>query len=170
MANTYTLIEAQTLASSASTITFSSIPATYTDLVFKISIRVSSANPINSYTFRFNSDSSLIYSSNYIANRNGAVDVNMDSGSSALGNAIVNGGTSTTNTFTSFEMYMPNYTSTTSKPFSVNAAVENNSATSNDLRADAGLYRNTTAITSINLSGATFVTGSSFYLYGIKSS
>ena len=39
MANTYTLIEAQTLGSSAASVTFSSIPATYTDLIIKASTR-----------------------------------------------------------------------------------------------------------------------------------
>jgi hypothetical protein len=39
MANTYTLIESQVLGSSAASVTFSAIPATYTDLVLKFSSR-----------------------------------------------------------------------------------------------------------------------------------
>jgi hypothetical protein len=39
MANTYQLIEAQTLGSTTASITFSSIPATYTDLKISISCR-----------------------------------------------------------------------------------------------------------------------------------
>ena len=170
MPSTYSLISSNVLSSSASSVTFSSIPATFTDLVFRISHRVSSANPINGYTFRLNADSSTIYSYRYLANRDNALDYNYGSSSSQIDNTVVNGGTSTANTFTSFELYIPNYTSTTSKPLSFNSAVENNSATSNDLQMWAGLYRNTSAITSINLSGATFVSGSSFYLYGIKNS
>jgi hypothetical protein len=170
MPSTYTLISSNVLTSSATSVIFSSIPATFTDLVFRWSPRVSSANPINGYTLRFNSDSSAIYSSRYIANANGAVDVNYDNGSTEIGNVLVNGGTSTSDTFSSVEMYIPNYTSTTSKPISYFEAVENNSASSNNLQAKAALYRNTSAITSINISGATFVTGSSFYLYGIKNS
>ena len=38
-ANTYTLISSNVLASSAATVTFSSIPATYTDLVLRVSAR-----------------------------------------------------------------------------------------------------------------------------------
>jgi hypothetical protein len=168
MPSTFTLISSNVLSSSAASVTFSAIPATYTDLVLRWSPRVSSANPINGYTLRFNSDSSAIYSSRYIANANGAVDFNYDNGSTEIGNVLVNGGTSTTNTFPSVEMYIPNYTSTTSKPISYFEAVENNSASSNNLQAKAALYRNTSAITSINISGATFVSGSSFYLYGIS--
>jgi hypothetical protein len=36
MANTYTLIESQVLGSAAASVTFSAIPATYTDLVLKV--------------------------------------------------------------------------------------------------------------------------------------
>jgi hypothetical protein len=39
MANTYTLIESQVLGSSAASVTFSAIPATYTDLVLRVSAR-----------------------------------------------------------------------------------------------------------------------------------
>jgi hypothetical protein len=167
---TYTLIKGETLTSSTTSYSFTAIPSTFTDLVLRVSHRVSSANPINGYNLRFNSDSSTIYSYIYAANRDGAIDYNYGSGADAVGNAIVNGGTSTANTFTSFELYLPNYTSTISKQFSYVQAIENNSASSNDVQFDAGLYRNTSAITSISFSNATFVTGSSFYLYGIKSS
>ena len=170
MPSTYTLISSNVLASSAASVTFSAIPSTYTDLVLRWSPRVSSANPINGYTLRLNSDSSAIYSSRYVANANGAVDVNYDNASTEIGNVLVNGGTSTANTFSSVEMYIPNYTSTSSKPISYFEAVENNSASSNNLQVKAVLYRNTSAITTINISGATFVSGSSFYLYGIKNS
>ena len=39
MANTYTLISSNVLSSSAASVTFSAIPATYTDLVVKTSVR-----------------------------------------------------------------------------------------------------------------------------------
>ena len=38
-ANTYTLISSNVLGSSAASVTFSSIPATYTDLVLRVSAR-----------------------------------------------------------------------------------------------------------------------------------
>ena len=40
MANTYTLISSNVLGSSAASITFSAIPATYTDLVVRVTSRV----------------------------------------------------------------------------------------------------------------------------------
>jgi len=43
MANTYTLINSNVLASSAASVTFSAIPATFTDLVIRASIRTDRA-------------------------------------------------------------------------------------------------------------------------------
>jgi len=44
MANTYTLIEAKTLGSSTASVTFTSIPQTYTDLAVLLSVRQDTAN------------------------------------------------------------------------------------------------------------------------------
>ena len=52
MANTYTLIASQTVGSGgASAINFGSIPNTYTDLLVKVSARMSSANGSAGITF-----------------------------------------------------------------------------------------------------------------------
>ena len=58
--NTYTQIATQTL-SSAGTITFSSIPATYTDLVFVLDSGIG-----GDFWFRFNSDTGSNYSSTFL--------------------------------------------------------------------------------------------------------
>jgi len=57
--NTYEAIATQTLGSAAATVTFSSIPQTYTDLVLVLSAKVSTAD--NSYV-RLNSDTGTNYS------------------------------------------------------------------------------------------------------------
>ena len=44
MAKAYTLIQAQTLTSSAASVTFSNIPQNYTDLIVKISGRATSTS------------------------------------------------------------------------------------------------------------------------------
>ena len=84
------------------------------------------------------------------------------------------GGTNyTASTFDSIDLYIPNYTSSNNKSFSVDSVAENNSATVNQLDLIAGLWSQTAAITSISLTSynaANFVQHSTATLYGIKNS
>lgn len=174
MPSTYTLISSNVLASSAASVTFSAIPSTYTDLVLKWSSRDTQTNTDRRIHFRFNGDSSTIYSYTLIygtgaaaGSTNAANDDQMriDGGSTAAG--------ATANTFSSGELYLPNYLSTTSKPMSAVAMPETNASTftTTGMTANALLYRNTTAISSITATSTLlFTSGSSFYLYGIKNS
>jgi len=79
--------------------------------------------------------------------------------------------TATASTFGSAEIYIPNYAGSTTKPFSTFAVQENNT-TAAYIESGADLWGLTNAITSIALiaGGYNFVSGSSFYLYGIKNS
>jgi hypothetical protein len=63
MADTYTLISSVTVgAGGASSIDFTSIPATYTDLLIKVSARGASGASNITGTLRFNSDAGSNYS------------------------------------------------------------------------------------------------------------
>jgi len=174
MANTYTLISSNTLGSDTATVTFSSIPGTYTDLVLKGSARLSAAGVAFDTPFvRYNNNSSSIYSQ-IILRGTGSAAQSANSGANAtrleLGN--IPAATATANTFGSFEIYIPSYTASQNKPTSFFTAQENNNSTSY-IQSIANLFRSTSAITEINLynsAGVNFVTGSSFYLYGIKNS
>lgn len=173
MANTYTLISSNTLTSSAASVTFSSIPATYTDLILKVSARSTEAVVDSSFNVKFNSITTTTYSRIRLVG-NGAT-----ASSSLLSNATsidtshnLNGSTATSNTFSNVEIYIPSYTASQNKPVGLSNAVENNTTTAY-INASAALWRNTDAISSITLDGipasGQFVSGSSFYLYGIKS-
>lgn len=86
--------------------------------------------------------------------------------------ASVPGNTTTSNTFGSDEIYIPNYIGSAKKVASIFGTMENN-ATASYINASAALSGITAAVTSILLSPAAagnFVAGSSFYLYGIKNS
>ena len=168
MPSTYTLISSNTLGSSASTITFSSIPSTYTDLVLRISSRFDGNS--SSLAISFNGNTSSVYRNTYLS-ANGTTTETSQSGSTNIFLRGVNTSTSTANTFGNIEVYIPNYQVAANKPFSSFGANENN-ATLATLEINAGLFLSTTAITSIGLSGDgyNFVSGSSFYLYGIKNS
>jgi hypothetical protein len=168
MATTYTLISSVTVGSGgAADITFSSIPATYTDLLVKCSLREDggsfpnariqfNANTSN-YSHRILSGSGSAASS-YSATNNGIDFISNDAASQ------------TANTFSNCEIYIPNYAGSNNKSVSADAVSENN-ATAAYALLTAGLWSDSSAITSIKLysgGGNNFVEHSTAYLYGIS--
>ena len=170
MANTYELIEAQTLGSAASSFTFSSIPGTYTDLVIKCSVRSNRALNPNSYMRLYPNGSSSSITLRAVTGNGSSAGSQTESAAGAYVGEI-NASTSTANTFSSVEIYLPNYAGSANKSYSVDAVSENNSTTAYAVLV-ADLWSNTSAITSIQLNDAlgNFVANSTFYLYGIKNS
>ena len=167
---TYTLISSQVLGSSAASVTFSSIPQTYKDLVLRCSARSDAAVITDFLTLQFNTDSAGSAYSYTNAQGNGASAQSGNGVSvSPTRIGVVNGASSTTSTFCTCELYIPVYTTSQNKPSSGFSATENN-ATTAVVTANAYLWRNTSSINQIILrteNAANFVTGSSFYLYGI---
>jgi hypothetical protein len=166
---TYTLISSNVLASSAASVTFSSIPATYTDLVLKASIRNNRAFVMGGSRVRFNNLSTSIYSYTLV-DGDGSSATSSQSSATTEFEFVSNGNSSTADTFGSLELYLPNYTGSAKKCFSTFAVSENN-ATNANIRAEADLMDITSAINQITflLPGAsTYSVGSSFYLYGIS--
>jgi hypothetical protein len=175
MPNTYLLISSNVLSSNAASITFSSIPNTYTDLVLRVSARSSNPQTYDYYELRFNSDSANNYTSTELYSNSSTVgSVRQTAGPQAYPE-FFNGDTSVSNAFGSTEFYIPNYLVSANKPFTSFSVSENNASTANSAFIDAwaGLWSNTAAITSIFLkpqAARNFLIGSSFYLYGIKNS
>ena len=82
----------------------------------------------------------------------------------------LSGGSSTANTFGSLELYIPNYTGSTNKPFSAFGVSETN-ATAAEMGVGAALWSNTSAISSVLLfdsNSGNWESGSTFHLYGIS--
>jgi len=160
MASTYEKIATQTLGSATSTVTFSSIPSTYTDLVFVFNAAGSSY--VNS-VIRFNGDTSTNYSSTRLyANGTSVTSSRFNTETFAY---IGDLPTSISTTIVQVQNYA---NTTTFKTF-----LSRSSSGSAAVDANVGLYRKTpiAAITSVDLiaaSGATFTVGSTFTLYGIK--
>jgi hypothetical protein len=160
------LIETKTLGAGAASIEFTSIPQTFTDLVLKISSRsTGSASGIN---LRFNGDSSGVYDTRrlYGGGSSATSDNFVDQAAAYLGWQTQS--TYTANTFSSIDVYIPNYTGSTNKSVSQDGVSENNATTAQQ-GIHAMLWRNTAAITSLFCSdgGSDFATGSTFSLYGI---
>ena len=169
---TYTLISSNVLTSSQASVTFSAIPATYTDLVVRWSSRADNASAANTNWVELNSDTTANYSYIYLQGGGSAgVSSALGSSQAALYGGRQDAANATSNTFGSAEMYIPNYTANQNKPVSMDSTTEDNSTEAFRM-ATATLWRNTVAITSIrirpNAGGQNFVSGSSFYLYGIS--
>ena len=171
------LISSQTLGSAAASVTFSSIPATYTDLVLKVSGKTDAAGTYgaNSTLIEFNNNSSAIYSTtDLFATWDGSSNAAYSSqwtGESYIRSRYTAELANPTSVFGSYEIYIPSYTASQNKPISAFGVTERNATGIDGINATAGLYRSTTAISQIKLSPqANWVSGSSFYLYGIKNS
>jgi len=170
MANTYTLIASNTLTTNAASVTFSSIPGTYTDLVLKMSTRHSGSS-FSAFFLQFN-DTSAIYSfTEFYVSNSSTIDNNRASSQTSYftrGNPSDN---QTINTFSNQEIYIPNYAGSANKPVSGFFVGENNATNPAWVAVSAGLYRSSSAISSITLTSSNSInSGSSFFLYGIKNS
>lgn len=168
MPNTFTKIASVTVgAGGASSIDFTSIPSTYTDLCLKVSSRLSSTDtPL------------FVYFNNDTTNTNYNVRRLLGSGSAASSGAFnapyviyADISSYTNNTFGNAEIYVPNYAGSTNKSMSVDSVNENN-ATGAEAVFTAGLWSNTAAINRLTLVPVTisFVQYTTATLYGIKNS
>ena len=159
LASTYTPIATTTASGSASTITFSSIPSTYTDLVIVLNGNATTGST-GSIALQFNSDTGSNYSYTRLLGDGSAA-------SSARGSnttATYIGDTGTDRAV--FIVSLNNYSNSTTYKTALSRTNTANTAT----MATVGLWRNTAAINRVDLSTttSTFAAGSTFTLYGIK--
>ena len=148
-------------AGGAANITFTSIPNTYTDLCLVVSARgLSSASYLN--VLPNGSTSSL--SGRYVYGNGSSVS----SGSLAPIIYIAES-TFTANTFGNGMVYIPNYAGSSYKSISIDSTQENN-ATNSQIILQAGLWSDSTAISSITLTpnASTIAQYSTAYLYGVS--
>jgi hypothetical protein len=170
MATTYTLINKTTLGSSQGSIDFTSIPSTYTDLQVLISPRVAENSVAVNLYGKFNSSSSGYTNKRLYGYGSGTGSDSDPSGGNAFSLGLINGNTSTSNTFGNIALYIPNYAGSNYKSLSVDSVGEQN-GTSPFATLTAGLWSNIAAITSISIYATTdLLTNSTAYLYGIKNS
>jgi hypothetical protein len=166
MPATYEPIATTTVSSSVTSITLSSIPQTYTDLVFVSSLTTDNDN--TNLILRFNGDSSSLYSQTYMAGTGSVVTTGRESNQ---GRILVSGATATPNSTApaTFIGSISNYTNTSINKTAVwrwNVP----SATYPGVQANVGWYRSTSGITQISLiiTTSNITSGSTLTLYGIK--
>ena len=173
MATTFTKIASVTVGSGgASSIDFTSIPSTYTDLCLKVSLRNNRSTATGYPTLKFNSSSSA-YSNRELYGTGSAAFSGTAGGLTSAIQFYAVGAGATSNTFGNGDIYIPNYAGANYKSLSVDVVNENN-ATGADALLLAGLWSNSAAITSITLapgdSATSFNQYSTATLYGIKNS
>jgi len=175
MANTYVAINTVTVGSGgSSSVAFTSIPSTYTDLLLKVSLKTNrTTDYVDDFRLTFNG-SSTGYSFKGFANYNGTVRSDQNASPSYIyaNAATASHASQTLNTFCNSEIYIPNYASSNHKSVSTDSTTEQN-GTQVWQNLQAALWANTDAITSITLVpdvGTLFAQYSTATLYGIKSS
>jgi hypothetical protein len=163
--NTYVALDKVTISgTSTNTITFSSIPATYTDLeiVFNGGVNTGTANIL----IQFNGDTTTNYSYTQLTGDGGTAQSYRGSTTSSILSNYWGYPTADNNTNMLFKVM--NYANTTT--FKTVLTRSNNAA--NGTSAVVGLWRKTPeAINSVTLftSANNFANGSTFSLYGIAS-
>ena len=171
MATTFTKIASVSVGVlGAANIDFTSIPSTYTDLVIKLSGRSNAGGGGDWVGMKFNS-SSTSYSSRWLEGT-GSSAGSFTGATNRGWLGVMNGAGSTSSTFSSLDIYIPNYAGSNNKSYSADAAQEKN-ATAATLELGAGLWSDTSAITSISIipdNSNSFVQYSTATLYGIKNS
>ena len=171
MATTFKAIATVTVGSGgASNIEFTSIAATYTDLCILLSARSNRSAVSDPVNLEFNgsttSDTSIYLEGDGSSASSG------NAGGTQTEIARVPGASATSSTFGNALIYVPNYAGSQYKSSSGDSVTENN-ATSAYAKLSAGLWSNTSAITSVKLisqTGNLFVQYSTATLYGIKNS
>ena len=153
------LIQTISLTGSQSSIEFSSIPQTYTDLVLVVSVITAQTNPDLAWLrLAFNGSNSNFSNRKLYGDGSGvgsdtSADFMPQGFNGNPGNGLI---------------YIPNYTSSNNKSFSIDSVQEANATKAYQMLL-AGLWSNTSAITSIAFNNpyGNLNAGSSASLYGI---
>lgn len=164
---TFSLIQSRTVTTATGSISFTDIPATYTDLKILYTGKTNDTAAQGS-AMTYNAGASSVASKYIIGDgaNPGTGNLNYMYVGSAWG---TNG---TANLFSASEIYIPNYTSSQIKSYICMNAAEKQDPTSFSnviVGRDTGITAPLTSITLFPVANS-WITNCTFYLYGIKSS
>lgn len=165
---TYALIESQTLGSATATVTFSSIPSTYTDLLLVFSGTMTSADYVQFQVGNGSVDTGSNYSNTALKGNGSSASSSRASNSTNIFTAEPMN-TNQNNLIINFQDYSNTTTHKTTLMRSNTPLTDGGAAGSTS--ATVGLWRSTSAINTIKMytyAGQTFATGCTFRLYGIQ--
>jgi hypothetical protein len=183
MSNTYSIIATRTITTPVSTITFSNIPQDYTDLkIVGLAKLNQGGTNVDGLGMRFNGDST----NNYYQKQGFSTGAFSSTGSNAgvvsfVYGGVTNAGETGADFYSCHTFYIGNYTNSTpvsadptiySKVVSVESATVHYDA-SQDIGMRTTVWVGQNPITSISFfdfgTGSSFLQGSTFTIYGIKS-
>jgi hypothetical protein len=167
MTNTYIPLATVTLGSSASSVTFSSIPATYRDLVLVATARSTRADAIDYLAPRLNGDSGANYNSAFMfADPNNVANAGSNTGQTYQADLVIPGNTAGSGIFAVGIFQFMDYSATNKHKTTLSRGNQIGYP-----EARVARWANTAAVTSIVLSvpynSAQIAAGSTFNLYGI---
>jgi hypothetical protein len=172
MANTFTLIGSTTLGTASSSITFSSIPNTYDDLIIYCSLRNAGPGDTDLYV-RLNGDSANNYA--FVSLRGSgtpSVSTNNSNTTNAWQQARAIGTPDASHAFSCTQIYISGYKSTSfTKAGYINTFMGRYGSEGNSIVGFSGQqWNSTSAVTSVAIFSPTqnLTASSSAYLYGIK--
>jgi hypothetical protein len=155
MSATYEPIATTTLGSASPSITFSSIPSTYTDLIIVLAGSYSSQADI---ALRFNGDSGSNYSRTVVYGTGSTAASTRDTNNTLIAPAYFSTNQSVA------VMSIMNYANTTTYKTVLSRSNDASANTS----AVVGMWRNTNAINSLTFSYTNIAAGTTCTLYGIE--
>ena len=161
MAITYEPIATTTLGSATNTVTFNPISGSYTDLILIANATLDTGS--TDMCLQFNSDTTTNYSSTHLSTNGSTGLSNQNSNNIAITMEYYGYMETTIGTYIANIM---NYSNATT----YKTVITRGNTTSNGVDAGIGLWRSTSAITSLKVFPYThnFTAGSTFTLYGIK--
>ena len=163
--STYTPIANQVLGSSAASVTFSSIPSTYTDLILVTMVQKTNSGSGSGFNMRFNSDTGTNYSNTYLEGSGSSASSYRSSNSTGANAGALTSSAVSTQFDVNINQIM-NYSNSTTYKTLITRYNDNEYSY---VGSSVSLWRNTAAITSITLySSIDFAVNSRFTLYGIQ--
>lgn len=171
MAETHNLIQTHRLSATQNTITFSSIPQTYTDLRFLISARGTRTGSVRTYiNVKINGTSTNSQATRVIAYAASSTVADFGAGTDYV---VMTAADAAANTFSMNELYLSDYTNTTRWKSSLHSGAALAEVNTEHMIGLWGAYKTATdAITSVSFTPDTgdFAANTVISLYGIKNS
>lgn len=165
---TYTLISETVLGSSATSVTLSSIPSTYKDVIVELAFGLRfSADGTATVSYQFNSDTGSNYSMTEVSGNGTSAASTRNSSQTAI-TQVVNCSAGTADTV--WQTQFVNLQSYANTSINKTAIIRTNGITGNGaVRAAAGLWRSSAAISSVVISqnATQFYPGTVVRLWGI---
>ena len=160
---TYEAIARQTLGTTSSSVNFSSIPATYTDVVAVV--HAISDGTYANFNVRVNGDTGTNYSRTRLSGNGTTASSGRASSQTSMFLADVSGISNTGRSL--YIVNFMNYANTTTYKTVISRTNTVNGNAGDGVELHAQLWRSTSAINEISFLVSSFASGSTFNLYGI---